>query len=59
MKGMDVSHTGLIAREGDVPRFLHAPLSGGKVTLAEGSLADYIAGNSGLTGIVIARPLEP
>lgn len=59
MKGMDVSHTGLIARDGGVPRFLHAPLSGGKVTLAEGSLADYIAGNIGVTGIVVARPLEP
>jgi hypothetical protein len=59
MKGMDVSHTGLVARENGVPRFLHAPLSGGKVVLAEGSLADYVRGNAGMTGIVIARPLEP
>jgi hypothetical protein len=59
MKGMDVSHTGLIARENGTPRFLHAPLSGGKVVLAEGSLADYVRGNAGMTGIVIARPLEP
>ncbi len=58
MKGMDVSHTGLIALEGDVPRFLHAPLSGGKVTLAEGSIADYVGGHDGMTGIVVARPLE-
>ncbi len=59
MKGMDVSHTGLIARENGVARFLHAPLSGGKVTLAEGSLADYLQRNSGTTGIVVARPREP
>ena len=59
MKGMDVSHTGLLARENGVARFLHAPLSGGKVTLAEGSLADYLQRNSGTTGIVVARPREP
>jgi hypothetical protein len=59
MKGMDVSHTGLIARENGVARFLHAPLSGGKVTLAEGSLADYLQKNPGTTGIVVARPREP
>lgn len=59
MKGMDVSHTGLIARDGDIPRFLHAPLSGGRVTLTAGSIADYVGGNAGMTGIVIARPLEP
>ncbi len=59
MKGMDVSHTGLIARENGVARFLHAPLSGGKVMLAEGSLADYLQKNTAATGIVIARPLEP
>jgi hypothetical protein len=59
MKGMDVSHTGLIARENSVARFLHAPLSGGKVMLAEGSLADYLQKNTAATGIVIARPLEP
>ncbi len=59
MKGMDVSHTGLIAREGNVRRFLHAPLSGGVVTLTEGTIADYVAEKAGVTGIVVARPLEP
>ena len=59
MKGMDVSHTGLIARENGVARFLHAPLSGGKVMLAEGSLAEYVQEHAGMTGIVVARPLEP
>ncbi len=59
MKGMDVSHTGLIAREGNVRRFLHAPLSGGVVMLTEGTIADYVAEKAGVTGIVVARPLEP
>jgi N-acetylmuramoyl-L-alanine amidase-like len=59
MEGMDVSHTGVVAVDGGVPRFLHAPLSGGKVVLAEGSVADYVEGRAGVTGIVVARPLEP
>lgn len=59
MKGMDVSHAGLIARDGDVRRFLHAPLSGGVVALTEGSIAEYVAVKAGVTGIVVARPREP
>jgi hypothetical protein len=59
MKGMDVSHTGLVVHEQGIPRFLHAPLSGGEVMLSDGTLAEYIGKNSSVTGIVIARPLEP
>jgi hypothetical protein len=59
MEGIDVSHTGLAVREQGITRFLHAPLSGGKVVLTDGSLAEYIGKNGSVTGIVIARPLEP
>lgn len=59
MDGMDCSHTGLVAREGRVAKFLHAPLSGGHVQVSRGSLAEYIAGHAGQTGIVVARPLVP
>jgi hypothetical protein len=59
MKGMDVSHTGLVVREQGITRLLHAPLSGGKVLLTDGSLAEYLEKNSSVTGIVVARPLEP
>jgi len=59
MKGIDVSHTGLIAIQEGVPKFLHAPLSGGKVQLAEGSFADYVTKNRSITGVIVARPLEP
>ena len=57
--GMDVSHTGIVVREGGIPRFLHAPLSGGAVWMADGSVADYISSHKQMTGIVIARPLDP
>ncbi len=57
--GLDVSHTGLVAVQEDVPYYLHAPLSGGAVQMSKGSLADYLAGTGKQTGIIIARPVEP
>jgi hypothetical protein len=59
MEGLDCSHTGLVAREGRVAKFLHAPLSGGRVQISRGSLAEYLAGRGDQTGIVVARPLDP
>jgi hypothetical protein len=59
MEGMDVSHTGIVVRDKETARFLHAPMSGGAVCLAEGSLADYVAAHGSMTGIVIARPIDP
>ena len=59
MEGMDVSHTGLVVRDGGVVRFMHAPLSGKQVMISEGSLADYVKNIKSHTGIVAARPLEP
>ncbi len=58
--GIDVTHTGLAVVTDGTVRYLHAPLSGGAVTLSKGSLADYVdQGSSTLTGIIVARPLEP
>jgi hypothetical protein len=59
LEGMDVSHTGIAVVEQGTVRFLHAPLSGGSVCLADGSLADYLAAHRTTTGIVVARPLGP
>jgi hypothetical protein len=58
-EGLDCSHTGLVAGEEGIPKFLHAPLSGGFVQLSRGSLAGYVAEHAGRTGIVVARPCEP
>jgi hypothetical protein len=59
MKGIDVSHTGLIVVQDGVPKFLHAPLSGGHVQLADGSIADHVSRNRSVSGIIVARPDEP
>jgi cell wall-associated NlpC family hydrolase len=59
MAGIDVSHTGIAVQKDGTVKFLHAPLSGGTVQVSEGSLADYLARHNAMTGIVVARPLEP
>lgn len=59
MEGMDVSHTGMVIRKDGVVRFLHAPLSGKRVVISDGSIAEYLQGIRSHTGIIVARPQEP
>ncbi len=56
-EGMDIAHTGMVIRKDKTAKFLHAPLSGGAVTISEGSLAEYVGRSKSVTGIVVARPL--
>ena len=55
MEGMDISHTGMVIVKEGTAKFLHAPLSGGAVTISDGSLAEYVRRNKSMTGIVVAR----
>jgi hypothetical protein len=59
IEGLDVVHTGIAIRSNGVLRYLHAPLSKGKVQISEQSLVNYLAGHEKQTGIMVARPLEP
>jgi cell wall-associated NlpC family hydrolase len=59
MAGMDIAHTGMVLRRGGKVHFMHAPLSGKKVLVSDGTLAEYIHGIRSHTGIIIGRPLEP
>ncbi|HYH82167.1 MAG TPA: N-acetylmuramoyl-L-alanine amidase-like domain-containing protein [Longimicrobium sp.] len=57
IEGLDASHTGLAYRDrAGVLRVLHAPLSGGVVTISRGDLHAYVAGIRRSTGILVARP---
>lgn len=58
-QGLDVSHVGFAVRSGNTVKFLHAPLSGGSVTLSEHSLSEFVAGVAKATGIIVGRPLKP
>jgi hypothetical protein len=57
--GSDVSHIGYAVHRDGVLRFLHAPLSRGRVEIAEGTLAEYLRANKRRSGVIVARPLEP
>jgi hypothetical protein len=59
MAGMDIAHTGMVLVKGGKAHFMHAPLSGKKVLVSDGTLAEYIHGIRSHTGIIIGRPLEP
>ena len=53
--GLDVSHTGLVHRDGDDVGFLHASTSGG--VMVSPDLQDYVENIDIQIGIVVARPL--
>lgn len=57
--GIDCSHTGIAVR-GDDGRIhlMHASLTKKKVIISDEPMADYLAGNSKQTGIIVYRPLE-
>lgn len=57
--GIDCSHTGLIIREGEHARFLHASSVKKQVSIADGSLSDYLNSVSKHTGIMVVRANEP
>jgi hypothetical protein len=57
--GLDIIHTGMALRVNGILKYLHAPLSTGKVQITEHSLVDYLSTRKSQTGIMVARPLEP
>jgi len=57
IEGLDVAHTGLVLKEGDRVRLLHASLSEGVVVSPD--LQRYVQNIDHQVGIVVARPLTP
>ncbi len=55
--GLDYAHTGLIIRDGDTARIMHASSQKKKVIL-DGRISDYVNGVKSHTGISVVRPLE-
>jgi hypothetical protein len=57
--GLDCSHTGIAVNGPDGRiHFMHASMSLKKVVITDVPLAEYLAGNSKQTGIMIYRPVE-
>jgi hypothetical protein len=55
--GVDVNHVGIIVKKGNDFYLLHASLSGTKVLISKGPIADFIKPQSKNSGIMIARPV--
>lgn len=56
--GLDVTHTGLVYKEGGGTYFMHASSKSKQVIISKNSLADYVAEDSKKTGIMVARALS-
>lgn len=57
IKGLDVSHMGILVRKAGRIHLLHASSSLEKVLLSEETLEEYLMNSKSATGIIIARPL--
>lgn len=56
-KGLDYAHTGIVVREGNRARLMHAS-STKKQVILDGYLADVVARVDSWTGVSVARPQE-
>lgn len=55
--GLDYAHTGIVMREGDTARLMHASLTKKKVVL-DGRLSDYVESVKTHMGVSILRPID-
>ncbi|WP_418568966.1 N-acetylmuramoyl-L-alanine amidase-like domain-containing protein [Parabacteroides johnsonii] len=56
VKGLDISHVGIICREGDKLTFIHASTTKKRVIVNEEPLQEYVQGIKRNCGIMIVRP---
>jgi len=56
--GLDVTHTGLVYKDGGGTYFMHASSKSKQVIISKNSLADYVSEDSKKTGIMVARALS-
>ncbi len=59
IKGLDISHVGMIIKKENKAYLIHAPNVGKKVQISKRSIGEYILSNKHQTGIIICRVLEP
>lgn len=56
IKGLDISHVGIVHKEGDKMTFIHASSGKKRVIINEESLQDYVLGIKKSKGIMVLRP---
>lgn len=57
IKGLDVSHVGIICRVGEKLTFLHASTTARKVIINDEPLQAYVQGNKRNRGVMLVRPV--
>lgn len=57
MKGLDISHVGILVRKNNRIHLLNASSISMKVELTEGTLEEYLKNSKSSNGIMVARPL--
>lgn len=58
IKGLDVSHMGIVVKSGNSTHLLHASSTYKKVVISEKSLSQYILSNKNQSGIIVLRLSE-
>jgi hypothetical protein len=56
-EGLDIAHVGMGIRTNGALKYLHAPLSKGKIQISEQPLVEYLTSHAKQTGIMVARAL--
>jgi hypothetical protein len=57
IKGLDISHVGLLVRKAGRIHLMHASSRAKKVIISDNTLEEYLAASKSATGIMVARPL--
>lgn len=57
IKGLDISHVGILVRKAGRIHIMHASSKAEKVILSEETLEEYLLNGKTVTGIMVARPL--
>ncbi|MDR2389219.1 MAG: DUF1460 domain-containing protein [Tannerellaceae bacterium] len=57
--GLDISHVGIITRQGETLTFIHASSTAKEVIVHKESLKAYVEGGKNCIGILTAKPLRP
>lgn len=56
IKGLDISHVGILIRKGGSMHLMHASSAAKKVVVSANTLEEYLLNSKSATGIMVARP---
>jgi len=58
IKGLDVTHVGILVEVGGRIHLMHASTAGMQVVISDEPLADFLQAKKSYTGILVARPID-